>query len=386
MATLFEQIFGNGRDGVGGLLGNPAFMVGSGLLSNQGNPWGGALQGLAAAQGYKLSEAKMKKEAEQEQRLAEAQAMQMKAMQDAQKRQETTQGLLTTLNIPQVREAYSTPEMQAVLRPYVVANADPAALEQAGILAPLPKPMEMTAEGKNYQLAKSDPGFAEWMKQNQAGVNPGGLFAPTIVRNADGTFSAWQPGNKPGMPPVLTPLPGNPINSDVELAALLARERASAGAQGKAEGTAIAGAPEAIGKLDDAITDVTRLVADPAIDSAYGVIQGRTPTVRQGTQDFEAKRDKLIYTLGLAARGQLAGTGQISNFEQEMLLKAQSTLANPLISPQAAKEEMQRMLSWLQSKREKAALIVPNSSPSQSAPQGTTPAPQPGRVVDFNSL
>jgi len=301
----------------------------------------------------------------------------------AQARQQYTQWVLGSNLSPEV---INSPAFQMAMRQQAAAHGDISALEQGGVLAPLPKPMEMTAEGKNYQLAKSDPGFAEWMKQNQAGANPGGLFAPTIVRNADGTFSAWQPGNKPGMPPVLTPLPGNPINSDVELAALLARERASAGAQGKAEGTAIAGAPEAIGKLDDAITDVTRLVADPAIDSAYGVIQGRTPTVRQGTQDFEAKRDKLIYTLGLAARGQLAGTGQISNFEQEMLLKAQSTLANPLISPQAAKEEMQRMLSWLQSKREKAALIVPNSSPSQSAPQGTTPAPQPGRVVDFNSL
>jgi len=301
----------------------------------------------------------------------------------AQARQQYTQWVLGSNLSPEV---INSPAFQMAMRQQAAAHGDISALEQGGVLAPLPKPMEMTAEGKNYQLAKSDPGFAEWMKQNQAGANPGGLFAPTIVRNADGTFSAWQPGNKPGMPPVLTPLPGNPINSDVELAALLARERALAGAQGKAEGTAIAGAPEAIGKLDDAITDVTRLVADPAIDSAYGVIQGRTPTVRQGTQDFEAKRDKLIYTLGLAARGQLAGTGQISNFEQEMLLKAQSTLANPLISPQAAKEEMQRMLSWLQSKREKAALIVPNSSPSQSAPQGTTPAPQPGRVVDFNSL
>ena len=46
MATMFEQIFGNAKS-PGGLLGNPAFMVGSGLLSNQGNPWGGAIQGLA---------------------------------------------------------------------------------------------------------------------------------------------------------------------------------------------------------------------------------------------------------------------------------------------------------------------------------------------------
>lgn len=164
MATLFEQIFGNGSDGVGGLLGNPAFMVGSGLLSNHGNPWAGALQGLAAAQGYKLSEAKMKKEAEQEQRLAEAQQMQMKALQDAQKRQETTQGLLTTLNIPEVRAAYSTPEMQAVLRPYVVANADPAALEQAGVLAPIPTAQEEPSIVRTIRAMGGDPQDPNWQR------------------------------------------------------------------------------------------------------------------------------------------------------------------------------------------------------------------------------
>ena len=56
---------------IGGLLGNPLFMMGTGLLSNQQNQMGGALSGLAAAQGYKLSEAKMKKEEEQDKKLAE---------------------------------------------------------------------------------------------------------------------------------------------------------------------------------------------------------------------------------------------------------------------------------------------------------------------------
>lgn len=378
-----EGLLGGIASRLGGLLGDPK--VKQALLASFATGGDPSQTGrLILAKNEQDAQAARDKQMEEYRKLQMQQA-QIAAEQarQAQARQQYTQWVLGSNLSPEV---INSPAFQMAMRQQAAAHGDISALEQGGVLAPLPKPMEMTAEGKNYQLAKSDPGFAEWMKQNQAGANPGGLFAPTIVRNADGTFSAWQPGNKPGMPPVLTPLPGNPINSDVELAALLARERASAGAQGKAEGTAIAGAPEAIGKLDDAITDVTRLVADPAIDSAYGVIQGRTPTVRQGTQDFEAKRDKLIYTLGLAARGQLAGTGQISNFEQEMLLKAQSTLANPLISPQAAKEEMQRMLSWLQSKREKAALIVPNSSPSQSAPQGTTPAPQPGRVVDFNSL
>ena len=156
MATAFEQIFGNGQGGAQGLLGNPAFMVGSGLLSNQGNPWGGAIQGLAAAQGYKLSESKMKKDEEKEKRLSEMQAIQMKALQDAQARQEYTKALLAA-GSSQNPGLLQDPTYQAQLRQKAAAYGDPAALEQGGLLAPMPTAPKSTNLITNLQAMGIDP-------------------------------------------------------------------------------------------------------------------------------------------------------------------------------------------------------------------------------------
>lgn len=156
MPTVFEQIFGNGQGGAQGLLGNPAFMVGSGLLSNQGNPWGGAIQGLAAAQGYKLSESKMKKDEEKEKRLSEMQAIQMKALQDAQARQEYTKALLAA-GSSQSPGLLQDPTYQAQLRQKAAAYGDPAALEQGGLLAPMPTAPKSTSLITNLQAMGIDP-------------------------------------------------------------------------------------------------------------------------------------------------------------------------------------------------------------------------------------
>ena len=170
MPTVFEQIFGNGQGGAQGLLGNPAFMVGSGLLSNQANPWGGAIQGLAAAQGYKLSESKMKKDAEKEARQAEMQAMQMKALQDAQSRQEYTKALLAA-GSSQNPSLLQDPTYQAQLRQKAAAYGDPAALEQGGLLAPLPTSTELPADARLYEWAKGNPErMAFVQRSNQAQV------------------------------------------------------------------------------------------------------------------------------------------------------------------------------------------------------------------------
>lgn len=374
MATLFEQIFGNGRDGVGGLLGNPAFMVGSGLLSNQGNPWGGALQGLAAAQGYKLSEAKMKKEAEQEQRLSEAQAMQMKAMQDAQKRQETTQGLLTTLNIPQVREAYSTPEMQAVLRPYVVANADPAALEQAGLLAPLPSSQEEPSIVRTIRAMGGDPQDPKWqavimqsLVKPQTSINMGAQF-PDLPKD-----HMWVNPLNPAEG--VKPIPNSPTDLS---------QRAAAEKEGTGTGNTIARIDNVMSELDRAISGVgytttgligaatKNLPGSPAKD-----LSGSLTTIKAniGFNELQAMRE---------ASPTGGALGQVAVQELEALQSVLASLEQEQ-SPERVAENLNKVKNhyarWRsiveQAKQNgQGAPIVPNSSPSQNG----------GRVVDFNSL
>ena len=210
MPTVFEQIFGNGQGGAQGLLGNPAFMVGSGLLSNQANPWGGAIQGLAAAQGYKLSESKMKKDAEKEARQAELQAMQMKALQDAQSRQEYTKALLAA-GSSQNPSLLQDPTYQAQLRQKAAAYGDPTALEQGGLLAPLGK-NERTNIEKMLIAAGVPEGSPQWnesimtyaLKPKSSVTVNNGLIKPPAGYRFD-----------PNDPTAVIPLTGGPADPAV---------------------------------------------------------------------------------------------------------------------------------------------------------------------------
>lgn len=210
MPTVFEQIFGNGQGGAQGLLGNPAFMVGSGLLSNQSNPWGGAIQGLAAAQGYKLSESKMKKDAEKEARQAELQAMQMEQLKQAQERQKYTQAILASAS-SQNPALLQDPTFQSQLRQKAAAYGDPAALEQGGLLAPLGK-NERTNIEKMLIAAGVPEGSPQWnesimtyaLKPKSSVTVNNGLIKPPAGYRFD-----------PNDPTAVIPLTGGPADPAV---------------------------------------------------------------------------------------------------------------------------------------------------------------------------
>jgi len=274
----------------GGLLGNPLFMMGTGLLGNQGNPWGGALQGLAAAQGYKLSESRMKKDEEKEARQAELQAMQMKAMQDAQARQQYTQSLLAA-GSSQNPALLQDPTFQAQLRQKAAAYGDPAALEQGGLLAPLPTATKAPDKVQMYEFARQQgyPGsFMEFLQQDAStGANAGQYFAGVTVKMPDGSYAQVQPGNRPGMPMNTLPLPGAPVTYDTELAAALAAARAQGTKVGEKTGTTLANTPD----MNLTISELEALVKDGGLlDKATGSGAG-------------AQRDSALAYLGYSTGG-----------------------------------------------------------------------------------
>lgn len=249
---LFNRIFGQAGGGVGGLLGNPAFMIGAGLLGNQQNQMGGALSGLAAAQGYKLSEAKMKKDEEQEARLRELQDMQMAAAKQQQERQQYTQALLTA-GSSQNPALLQDPAFQSQLRMKAAAYGDPAMLQAGGLLQVPQEPTKPTSLMQNAQAAGIDlntaQGQAEFRRmleaqQQGAMGGPGQYFAGVTVQMPDGSFAQVQPGNRPGMELNTVPLPGAPLTYDASVAASIAAARASGTKQGEKEGTRIANKPE----------------------------------------------------------------------------------------------------------------------------------------------
>ena len=265
MATMFEQIFGNAKS-PGGLLGNPAFMVGSGLLSNRGNPWGGAIQGLAAAQGYKLSEAKMKKEEEQEARLKELQDMQMAAAKQAQERQQYTQALLTA-GSSQNPGLLQDPAFQSQLRMKAAAYGDPAALQAGGLLQAPQDPMKPTRDIQNFEYAQQNPAFAEQLRAQQQSGAATPYFTPVFTANGVQAFD-----NRTGM---TVPSQGGtgavPLPSDPAQQAEIVRQKAMAEMNAKFEGEVQTRAPQlmgSVGRLENLIKSVE------SGDASSGVLVG----------------------------------------------------------------------------------------------------------------
>lgn len=82
--------------------------------------------------------------------------------------------------------------------------------------------------------------------------------------------------------------------------------------------------------------------------------------------DLMAQRDQLVGMLNLAARGQLAGQGAVSDTEAKSILQAATTLASPNISPQEAKVALDAAMNS----------IYKNAGQNFSPEQTTQPAQQ----------
>lgn len=351
MATL-GGILGTIGEGAKTLANNPNFNAAV-VYSRTGDPAQAARVKLMIQEDARRAEEekRMQEYYAQQRQLAEMQAMQ--AYQDMQ-RQQYSQALLGAAST-QPQGLLTDPNFQRSLRQRAAAYGDPKVLEAGGLLAPLPEASKETTLIANLRAAGIDPSSP----RGQAIILQS-VMKPQTQINMGPDLGQGMMWNKPGDPSSgVSYAPGY-------LEMLAAAERAKADARVNAENAPNATAT--VDNVDAALSLLDSIKKDPAIPNAYGVIAGRAPTIRQSTQDFETRRNQLVYMLGLAARGQMKGTGQISNFEQEMLLKAQTTLADPRISPEAARAEMDNMEKWLRAKRDAASqsVIVPRSSSAQS--------------------
>ena len=292
----------------------------------------------------------------------------------AQQRQATTQGLLTTLNIPEVRAAYSTPEMQAVLRTYAVANADPAALEQAGVLAPIPTAQEEPSIVRTIRAMGGDPQDPKWqavimqsLVKPQTSINMGAQF-PDLPKD-----HMWVNPLNPAEG--VKPIPNSPTDLS---------QRAAAEKEGTGTGNTIARIDNVMSELDRAISGVgytttgligaatKNLPGSPAKD-----LSGSLTTIKAniGFNELQAMRE---------ASPTGGALGQVAVQELEALQSVLASLEQEQ-SPERVAENLNKVKNhyarWRsiveQAKQNgQGAPIVPNSSPSQNG----------GRVVDFNSL
>lgn len=334
MATMFEQIFGNAKS-PGGLLGNPAFMVGSGLLSNQGNPWGGAIQGLAAAQGYKLSEAKMKKEEEQEARLKELQDMQMAAAKQAQERQQYTQALLTA-GSSQNPALLQDPAFQSQLRMKAAAYGDPAALQAGGLLAPLPTSTELPADARLWEWAKGDKERMEFLQRGNQQQAPSNVqewqyfnsLSPEDQQRFLAMKRSGQMFDVGGVPNVLTPSGSTtPLATPEDVARNRGQQAAATAAgteQGKAGAQAQINLPQVVANGEQMLAQLEALKTHPGLPYAVGTSSVLPVVPGTPAADFKTRLDQVQGAQFLQAYETLKGGGQITEVEGK---KAEAAIA-----------------------------------------------------------
>lgn len=96
-----------------------------------------------------------------------------------------------------------------------------------------------------------------------------------------------------------------------------------------------------LGKLDDA-TNIYNRLRESDLEIIYGRGEQWYPDFLRSQRgiDLIADRDQLIGMLQLGARGELKGQGPITEGEQKILSNSVTTLGNPNISPQKAKQAL----------------------------------------------
>jgi hypothetical protein len=162
-----------------------------------------------------------------------------------------------------------------------------------------------------------------------------------------------------------------------------ASEAASAGqiaagkAQGEAQGKNAASLPTALNTIDTFTNDITNLVNSPGFNSIYGarvgtpVGQAITTFASQDAADAAALREKVNAESFRASINSMRGLGQLSNAEGSKVQAALTTLANPHLSPEAARAAAEQLKLHLADLK-RVAQIEANQGSAPASP--TNPA------------
>ena len=122
-------------------------------------------------------------------------------------------------------------------------------------------------------------------------------------------------------------------------------------------GKNIAGARSNYGTIKDTVnvqkSALLAMLNDPAVDDIFGTVAGATPSIRQSSVDAEARLGQIKGGAFLQAIQSMRGMGALSNAEGEAATRA-ATALNLRMSPEAAKEEMRRMMAVLDAGQERA--------------------------------
>lgn len=105
------------------------------------------------------------------------------------------------------------------------------------------------------------------------------------------------------------------------------------------------GAVDLIADLSGGVNALGQEVAAPDLDLIFGREEQFKPqrARSQAGLDLQAKRKRIISLLELGAAGKLKGQGQITEAERRILSDSVGLISDPLISPELAQQEFERM-------------------------------------------
>jgi hypothetical protein len=98
-------------------------------------------------------------------------------------------------------------------------------------------------------------------------------------------------------------------------------------------------------EADNAINVINNLLTGDRFSAGFGRIATITPEtlLPQETVDIKAEIAQIVNLIGLESREKLKGQGTVSDSEASALAKSATTLANPLLSDDAARKELTRV-------------------------------------------
>jgi hypothetical protein len=208
---------------------------------------------------------------------------------------------------------------------------------------------------------------------------------PTMVSDSPEQYAPGAAAPSQPHVPGAAPAPAAPAAASVVAQPLstTASEAASAGqiaagkAQGEAQGKNAASLPTALNTIDTFTNDITNLVNSPGFNSIYGarvgtpVGQAVTTFASQDAADAAALREKVNAESFRASINSMRGLGQLSNAEGSKVQAALTTLANPHLSPEAARAAAEQLKLHLADLK-RVAQIEANQGAAPASP--TNPA------------
>jgi hypothetical protein len=281
-------------------------------------------------------------------------------------------------------EQLKSPEYQDLLRGHLATQGNVGMAEQAGMIDPLQPPATPTSKMREYEFARQngyEGSFTDFMQVSGAAGGTPGLFAPTVVRNPDGSFSFVQAGNQPGMQPVVNPLTGSPVGSDPALQGAIAGARAGGKMTAESDAQALSDLPTVEASAAEMDTLLSELAAHPGKSQAVGARSMLPVIPGSPTAGFVARLEQVQGKAFLQAYESLKGGGAITEIEGK---KAEQAIGR--LSRAQSEEDFNQAISDLQDvvavgvsrarrraqqaqARQPSSISagpVPNSSPAQS--------------------